>query len=69
MTDEGHSLGGLTSVEVVQIDVLLGIDTGKQVTTIGETDFITALDWDCMVTIDGIAEHIAHLDLVLESNY
>jgi len=68
MSYEHHPLCGFSSVEVENMDVSFIGNTSKQMTSIGETDFITSLDWDSVVAIDSVAQDIAHLNFILKSN-
>ena len=68
MSLEHHPFRGFSSVEVENMYVSFIGNTSKQMTSIGETDFITSLDWDSVVAIDSVAQHITHLNFILESN-
>ena len=62
-----HVLSVLSGVELVDIDVALG-SASEQVATVGESNFSTALDWNCVERLEALLEHIHHSYSIGETN-
>ena len=66
MTGELHTVGALVGVEVVHVDLLLLVDDGEEVAAVREANFVALLHLQLFVVLDGVAQHLAHVDLVLQ---
>ena len=69
MVLELHAIAAFVSVEVVHVDMPLIYDNGKEVATIGEADLTATLYCQLLVRLNRVAEHLAHLDLVLKGKH
>ena len=67
VTCELHGFFALVSVEVVDVNVLVGAYDGEQVATVAEFDLAAALHLQLLVVLNLVAQHFAHKDLVLQS--
>ena len=66
MTGELHTVGALVCVKVVDIDFLLSVDDGEEVATVREANLVALLHLQLLIVLDGVAQHLAHVYLVLQ---